>query len=123
MVGGRLSGLLELGDEVTWQGRHLGVKQRLTSCVMAFDRPRYFQDRMIRGAFRELVHDHYFERAADGTTGMIDVVKFAAPFGPLGWLAERAVIGPHLRRFIRERGIAIKLLAESDEWRRYIPEC
>lgn len=119
-VGGRLSGLLEPGDEVTWEGRHFGLTQRLTSRITAFERPGYFQDRMVQGAFRQLEHDHYFEPGDNGTTNMIDVLRFAAPIGPLGWLAERALLGPHLREFIRQRGLVLKSLAESDEWRRFI---
>ena len=91
-VAGRTSGLLELGEEVTWEARHLGVTQRLTSRITAFQPPRHFQDRMIRGAFKSLVHDHYFEPAEDGATLMVDVLRFQAPFGPLGWLAERLVL-------------------------------
>jgi ligand-binding SRPBCC domain-containing protein len=112
-VGGRTSGLLELGDEVTWEARHLGVRQRLTSRITAFQSPSYFQDRMIQGAFRFLEHDHRFEPADDGTTVMVDVVRFAAPFGPVGWLAERLLLAGHLRRFLKERGLALKVLAES----------
>src|ERR1700741_1101472 len=45
----RTSGLIELGEHVTWEARHFGVRQRFTSRITAFDRPRYFQDSMIRG--------------------------------------------------------------------------
>lgn len=40
VVGGRTTGLLELGDTVTFEGVHLGVRQRLTSRITEFDRPR-----------------------------------------------------------------------------------
>jgi hypothetical protein len=33
VVGGRTSGLLGLGDEVTWKGRHFGINQRLSSRI------------------------------------------------------------------------------------------
>jgi len=112
-VAGRSSGLLELGDEVTWEARHLGVRQRLTSRITAFQPPGYFQDRMIRGAFKSLEHDHHFDQSDDGATIMHDVVRFDAPFGPLGWLAERLILAGHLRRFLRQRGLALKAMAES----------
>lgn len=60
-VAGRTTGLIELGEEVTWEGRHFGFRQRFTSRISAFDRPLRFQDRMIRGAFKSFVHDHDFE--------------------------------------------------------------
>lgn len=111
VVGGKSSGLLELGDEVTWEGRHFGVTQRLSSRITQFQPPAFFQDRMTRGAFRSLEHDHHFE-PRDGGTLMIDVVSFEAPFGPIGWLAERLLIAPHLRRFLIQRGNALKEMAE-----------
>src|SRR3954447_25672503 len=61
VVAGRGSGLLELGGEVTWEGRHFGVRQRLTSAITRYERPEFFQDRMVRGAFKSLEHDHVFE--------------------------------------------------------------
>src|SRR5262249_39558045 len=45
-VAGRTSGLLELGETVTWRARHFGVTQHLTTRITAFDRPHHFQDRM-----------------------------------------------------------------------------
>src|SRR5437764_1546028 len=60
-VAGRTSGLIELGEHVTWEARHFGVKQRFTSEITMFSRPRHFQDAMRKGAFRSFVHDHHFE--------------------------------------------------------------
>jgi hypothetical protein len=95
VVAGRTSGLLELGDEVTWEGRHFAVRQRLTSAITRYERPRFFQDRMVRGAFESMEHDHLFEARADGSTDMVDVVRFAAPLGLVGWVAERVVLARH----------------------------
>jgi ligand-binding SRPBCC domain-containing protein len=111
VVGGRLSGLLELGDEVTWEGKHFGVTQRLSSKITEFQPYTFFQDRMTRGAFRFLEHDHLFEQQDDGTL-MTDILKFKAPLGPLGWIAERVFLAPHLRRFLIARGLALKAMAE-----------
>jgi ligand-binding SRPBCC domain-containing protein len=113
-VAGRTRGLLELGDEVTWEARHFGVRQRLMIRITAFERPRYFQDRMIRGAFKFLEHDHHFESGDGGTTVMTDIVRFQAPLGPLGWLAERLFLAGHVRRFVEVRGVALKAMAESE---------
>ncbi|HEV7426787.1 MAG TPA: SRPBCC family protein [Thermoanaerobaculia bacterium] len=82
-VAGRTSGLIELGEQVTWEGRHFGLRQRFTSAITAYDRPRHFQDSMVRGAFRSFVHDHYFEACDDGTR-MTDVLAFRSPLGVLG---------------------------------------
>lgn len=113
VVGGRRSGLLELGEEVTWEGKHFGVTQRLASRITELRPYTYFQDRMTKGAFRFLEHDHFFEPRADGGTMMIDVVRFRAPLGPIGWVAERVLVAPHLRRFLIARGLALKGMAEQ----------
>ena len=119
-VGGKTSGLLGLGDEITWRARHLGVVQSLSGRITACDRPRYFQDTMLRGAFARLRHDHFFDEV-DGGTLMRDVLDFAAPLGPLGRLAERLFLTAYMRRFLEARNRELRAVAESEEWRRYLP--
>ena len=121
-VSGVTTGMLNLGDEVTWRARHFGVTQDLTSRIVAFDRPHHFRDEMVRGAFRRIVHDHYFEPAAAGGTRMADVFDFTAPLGPLGTLVDRLILTAYLRRFLENRARALKQLAESDAGRRFIVE-
>jgi ligand-binding SRPBCC domain-containing protein len=120
-VGGRTTGLLKLGDQVTWRARHLGVWQHLTSQITAFDRPRYFRDSMVRGAFARFDHDHYF-KPVDGGTLMVDVFDYRAPFGPFGWLAERLFLSAYMRRFLLVRMHELKALAESSEWVEFVPD-
>jgi ligand-binding SRPBCC domain-containing protein len=119
-IAGTLSGLLGLGDQVTWRGKHFGVWQTLTSRITAFDRPRHFRDSQVAGAFASLEHDHLFE-SAGSMTNMIDVFQYAAPLGPLGRVAEMLFLNSYLRRFLRERALIIKRVAESDEWKLYTP--
>ena len=87
-LGGVTSGLVGMGERVTWRARHFGVRQRLTSEITAMDAPRYFQDTMVSGAFRSMQHDHFFRALEDGRTEMRDVFCFAAPLGVLGRVAE-----------------------------------
>jgi len=119
-VGGKTSGLLALGDEVTWRARHLGVWQELTSRITAFDRPHHFRDSMVRGAFTSFDHDHFFTPAGNGTL-MRDVFDYRAPLGPLGWVAERVFLSAYMRRFLRARMHELKRLAESSEWVEFVP--
>lgn len=110
-VGGRTSGLIELGEEVTWRARHFGVYQHFTSRITAFESPYYFQDSMQRGAFTSFVHDHFF--STDGQeTRMKDVLVFAAPFGVLGRIAEKLVLRRYLERLLDARAAVIKSNAE-----------
>ena len=102
VVGGVMEGLLGLGDEVTWEARHLGIRQRLTSRITEFDRPRSFRDSMVAGAFRRFDHDHIFEASENGTR-MVDRFDFDAPLGILGRLAERLFLASYMQRFLEQR--------------------
>lgn len=118
-VGGVTSGLLGAEEEVTWEARHFGVRQRLRVKMTKFDRPNYFQDRMLEGAFRQMTHDHVFETRA-GKTVMIDRFEFSSPFGVLGRIVDRVFLERYLRRFIVNRNAILKRTAESDDWKKYL---
>lgn len=111
--GGVTSGLLGLGDHVTWRARHFGIRQQLTSKITAMDRPVYFQDAMVRGAFRALQHDHFFRALSPDLTEMREVFCFAAPWGILGRLAEILVLRRYMRKLLRERNDALRKIAEQ----------
>ena len=117
---GHTGGLLGLSDEVTWQARHFGVRQRLTSRITEYDRPHAFQDTMLRGAFASMQHDHFFRERPGGWTEMRDVFRFAAPFPVLGLIAERLVLEQYMRKLLQERNDVIKRVAESNDWRRFV---
>jgi ligand-binding SRPBCC domain-containing protein len=111
-VAGRMSGLIELGETVTWEARHFGIRQRFTSRITAYDRPRYFQDSMLHGAFRSFVHDHYFESCAGGTI-MKDVLTFRSPMGLIGALVDRLVMARYMERLLSQRNAILKGALES----------
>ena len=120
-LSGVTSGLIGLGEQVTWRARHFGVRQKLTSAITAMDRPHAFQDTMLQGTFRSMQHDHLFRTLLDGRTEMRDRFRFAAPMGILGRIAEVAVLRRYMRSLLLERNAVVKQVAESDEWRRYLP--
>lgn len=120
-IAGVTSGLMSLGQEVTWRARHLGVRQHLTTRITAFDPPAYFRDSMIRGAFRRFDHDHFFSESG-GVTLMRDVFDFDSPFGILGWLANRLFLTRYMRHLLVTRNAAIKSAAETNDWQRFIHE-
>ena len=107
-IDGVTSGLLDEGDTVTWEARHLGRRRRLTVRIAAYDRPRFFRDEQVRGPFRHMVHDHLFEDA-DGATRMRDVFEFESGFP----LLDRLVLAPYLRGFLRRRNELIKRRAQA----------
>jgi len=109
---GRTSGLLDLGDLLTFEGRHLGVRQRLTVKITEMDPPRRFVDVGVRGALRELHHVHEFVEEADGVTLMRDTVTWRSPFGILGRAADALFVTRHMRWFVSEKQARLKLMAE-----------
>ncbi len=108
-VAGVLSGLISLGEQVTWKARHFGIPFRLTTKITAMDPARMFIDEQLRGPFKSFHHVHEFFDV-DGMTMMIDRISFTAPFGPLGWVAERLVLGWYMPQLIRQRN---KFLLEN----------
>ena len=110
-VAGRTTGLIELGEEVTWEGRHFGILHRHTSRITQLERPKHFRDSMVRGRFARFDHDHYFE--TDGAeTLMRDEVAFASPLGPIGWLVDRLYLTRYLTTLLERRNGEIKREAE-----------
>ncbi len=120
-VAGRTSGLIGLNETVTWKGKHLGVVQSLTTRVTEFDRPNFFADEMVKGAFKSFRHEHYFSTSNGGTI-MKDVFKFQAPLGILGELANKLFLRSYMTRFLKGRNKVLKDYAESGKWREVLKE-
>jgi ligand-binding SRPBCC domain-containing protein len=118
-IAGVTQGLIGMGDEVTWEARHFGIKQKLTVRITEFERPLRFQDVMVSGAFNSMKHDHEFIAQPPGTL-MVDRFEFASPFGILGRIVDRAFLASYMRRFLERRNQILKTLAESEEWKKYV---
>ena len=72
-VDGVTEGMIGLGQTVTFEGTHFGMRQRLTVTVTEFERPRLFVDEMTKGTFKSFKHVHEFE-SRDGGTLMRDTL-------------------------------------------------
>ena len=112
-------GLLGLGDQVTWEARHLGLRQRLSARITEFDPPFYFRDSMVRGALARFDHDHYFEERENRTIAR-EVFDYLSPLGLIGRLADALFLERYMRRFLLERATTIQRIAESDTWQTYL---
>lgn len=112
-VGGVMTGMVALGDEVTWEATHLGLRHRLTSRIIAYERPTLFVDEMQRGPFKRWRHAHLFE-LRDGGTLMIDEVDYASPFGAIGRIVDMLYLKSYMTRFLLRRNAHIKLVAEKE---------
>lgn len=101
-VAGVTSGLISLGEEVTWRAWHFGIPLQMTSRITEMHAPDYFVDEQVKGPFRRFRHVHEFSEDSRCTT-MVDRIEFTAPFGPLGRLAEKLILARYLQQLIETR--------------------
>ena len=111
-VGGRTTGLFELGDEVTWEAIHFGIKQRLSTKITQMNAPHFFEDVMTKGAFKSMRHEHHFEEK-NGKTFMKDIFRYEKPFGIIGRLFDKLVLKKYMTTLLTKRNSVIKRAAEK----------
>jgi ligand-binding SRPBCC domain-containing protein len=121
-VAGRTSGLVVGGDVVRWEGWQLGLPQFHQSRIEEFRPLTFFRDRMIAGRFGSFEHDHNFTDQGDGSVLLWDVLRFTMRWGWAGESLGQCVLVPHIRKLMRKRFAILKQIAESEEWRRYLPD-
>lgn len=112
-IAGRTTGLMELGEEVTWRAKHFGIYQRLSSKMMELEKPHHFVDEMTKGIFKGFKHTHKFTQVDDVTT-MVDIFDYTSPLGPLGKFADWLFLEKYMTRFLAHRNEVIKEYAEMD---------
>jgi ligand-binding SRPBCC domain-containing protein len=111
-IAGKTTGLIELCETVTWRAKHFGLWQTLTSKITAFDRPNFFVDEMVQGAFKSFRHEHHFTKV-DNHTVMKDVFVFESPLGILGRIFNWLVLTRYMTKLLKERNRVIKESAEK----------
>jgi ligand-binding SRPBCC domain-containing protein len=112
-IGGVTSGVMRLGDSVTWRARHFGIAFRMTSAITEYQPPGRFVDEQQHGPFRRWWHEHTFTPLVNGQTQMIDIVRFESPFGLLGYLTDSLVLGYYMPHLLRQRNAWLKITLEE----------
>lgn len=112
VVAGVTDGMIGLGQTVTFEGTHFGMRERLKVKVVEFERPHLFVDEMIEGKFTAFKHKHEFEPIAEGTL-MRDTIIWTSPYGILGRLVDKLLIERHLRSLVSGRNARLKAIAET----------
>lgn len=113
-IAGKTSGLIELGEWVTWEATHFGIKQELTSKITEFNSPYYFVDEMLSGAFKSFRHEHIFS-SEEHKTLMIDKFYFQSPFGIVGRLFNMLFLKRYMSNLLITRNQFLKQKAESQQ--------
>tara|TARA_R110000787_G_scaffold234375_7_gene341274 strand:- start:1021 stop:1497 length:477 start_codon:yes stop_codon:yes gene_type:complete len=115
-IAGKTSGLISLGETVTWRAKHLGFYQKLTSIITDYNEPIFFADEMVKGTFKSFRHEHYLKQEGDFVI-VKDVFEYLSPFGFLGKIADSLFLKNYMKRFLEERNYVIKKYAETTLWK------
>jgi ligand-binding SRPBCC domain-containing protein len=117
----RTEGLVTRGDRIRWEGWQLGFWNYHVSLISAYQPCTFLQDTMIAGRFHFFQHNHEFIETG-GHVLLKDTIRFSMPFGFAGRLVGRYMLAPHIAGLMRRRFALLKQIAESDEWRVYLPQ-
>lgn len=119
IIDGKMTGLLNLDESVTWTARHL-MKQRVLRIKMTkLKRPEFFVDEQEEGDFKLLKHEHYFKPVENGTI-MIDQCHFESPNGALGRFINKFYLEDYMTKLLVNRNKMIKQVAEGNLWNQYL---
>jgi len=116
-VAGRMTGLVEKGETVTWRAKHLGFTQELTSLITDVEPHKYFADQLVKGAFKHFKHEHFFEQQEDGSTLMKDIFDYTSPLGVLGKIVDALFLKNYMIRLLEQRNKTLKEVAENGTWK------
>ena len=112
VIAGRTSGLFELNDVVTWEAKHFGITQQLTVKITKMQPYTFFEDAMVRGAFRSMRHEHHFEEK-NGVIIMTDVFAYETPGWIFGRLFDALVLKRYMTKLLQTRNEVIRQRAEK----------
>jgi ligand-binding SRPBCC domain-containing protein len=82
------------------------VPVRWRTEIVGWEPGRRFVDTQVQGPFRLWQHTHAFEERADGTV-IHDTVLYRMPYGPLGEIGHRILVGRDLERIFDFRRAAV----------------
>ena len=121
-IAGKTKGLIELGEQVTWQATHFGLRQKFTSKIIEFQPPLLFVDQMQKGIFKSFRHEHHFKVISEEKTLVKDILAYEVPLKILGKLADFLFLKKYLKDFLTERNRIIKAYAENGEGSAFLQE-
>lgn len=100
------------GATIAYQLRVRGVPIRWLTEIELWRPPHEFVDVQLKGPYRLWHHTHRFEEY-DGGTRVVDIVRYALPFGPLGRLVHRLQVARDLAKIFDYREQRVRALLSS----------
>lgn len=119
IIDGKMTGLLNLDESVTWTARHLWKQRVLRIKMTRLKSPEYFVDEQEEGDFIMMKHEHYFKAVENGTI-MIDQFHFETPMGSFGRLINKFYLEDYMKKLLFDRNRTIKQIAEGNLWTQYL---
>lgn len=111
-IAGITSGLINEGETVTWQAKHLFATRTMTAKITTMKPYSFFKDEMLEGDFKLMQHEHNFKTIAEGTE-MKDVFYFESPFGVIGKLVNFLFLTNYMKKLLLQRNAIIKQEVEA----------
>ncbi|MGG9970817.1 SRPBCC family protein [Ferruginibacter sp. SUN002] len=118
-VAGRMSGLINEGEKVTWKAKHLFKTRFFTSKISSMKLNESFTDEMEKGDFKSYKHEHHFKQVDNGTI-IIDLIEFESPYGVIGQLFNQLYLKRYLEALLIKRNNVIKEYAETQKWQAFL---
>ncbi len=112
-IAGKTSGLIELGETVTWKGKHFGFYIKHQSIISKMKYPSLFVDEQLKGHFKTFKHTHLFEEQ-NGVTIMQDILEYETPYGIFGKLFDKLFLKKDLKNFLIHRNTILKRISEKE---------
>jgi hypothetical protein len=121
-VAGKTSGLAAVNDVTTYSARFFGLRFRLATRVTALESPHRMTETLERGLFSEFGHVYTLRLLESGAIELSDAFSYRSPFGVIGALFDSLILKPVMTRAMTARLEGLRRIAESDEWRHFLPD-
>ncbi|MEZ5354077.1 MAG: SRPBCC family protein [Bryobacteraceae bacterium] len=109
--------VMRRGARIDYRIRWMGLPVTWQTSITEYEPPHRFIDFQVRGPYVLWRHLHTFLEDRDGTI-VGDEVRYVLPYGPIGWLAHRALVAGQLIEIFQYRQKALaKLLGEVTQIR------
>ena len=119
VINGVLTGLINKGETVTWQAKHLFKNRLLRVKITEMKRPDMFTSEQLQGDFKMMKHEHHFKPCDNGTI-VIDLLHFESPYGVLGQWFNSLYLTNYMKRLLEQRNKTIKEFAETERWKKLL---
>jgi len=101
---------MRAGTLIDYRLRLHGIPLRWRTRITEWEPPNRFVDLQLRGPYALWHHTHELEAAGDGATVVRDRVRYRIGFGPLGTIADVALVRHDLLRIFDYRAEATERL-------------